>query len=133
MAERVGRTVRVYKGAESPADLIEGLREKGIKASGEPLDVTSDDDDGFRKLLSVFGQKQIDVSLSGLPTNDVVKDSWYSDSVLDTWTIEYPNGATLTGQFLLVSFDESEPYNGVSTVSFELQSANEWTYTPASP
>lgn len=131
--ERVGRTVKVYVGADSPRTLVEGLREKGISASGEPLDITADDDDGYRKLLGVFGQRQIDISLSGLPTSDLVKNMWYSGQVLTTWEIVYPNGASLVGSFLLTKYDETEPYNGVSTVSFELQSADQWVYDSDSP
>lgn len=133
MAERVGREVKVYKGIART--LILGLREKGITAGGELLDITTDDSNGYRAFLAKYGQKQIDVSLSGLPTTDLVKNAFYAglsgDNALDQWEIEWPNGARIIGQFAQENFVENESYNGATPVQFDLKSSGAWAFTPA--
>jgi len=133
MTEYAGRAVKIYKGASSPPDLIEGLREKGINASGEVIDVTTDDDDGYTRRLSVFGSKQLTISLGGLPISDALKDAWFGGNIVDTYTIVWPNGSTLVGQFIQANFVETDNHNDVAGITTELQSTGEWDYTPATP
>ena len=45
-------------------------------------------------------------------------------------TIEYPDGATLAGDFYLASVEETGAYNEAVTFSASLQSSGQWTYTP---
>ena len=133
MVEYLGRDLKIYKGASSPPDLILGMREKGITAAGEVVDVTTDDDDGFARKLGTFGQKQITISLSGLPTNEVLRDAWFGGNIVDTYTIIWPDGAMLVGEFIQANYNPTGNYNDAVSISVELQSTGEWQFTPASP
>jgi predicted secreted protein len=127
MGEHIGREVKVYKGATQ----ILGLQQKGIAHAGELIDITNDDDDGFARVYAKFGRKQITLTLSGLPTNDAIKNAWMLDDIVGPYRIVYPTGAEVNGDFALRNYDEDEPFEGAATVSFELQSSGPWVYTPA--
>lgn len=53
MTASAGRQITVHFGGNSPTDLLAGVREKGVELNGEPIDITSDDDDGWRTLLTI--------------------------------------------------------------------------------
>ena len=132
MGEHIGREVKVYKGTTQ----ILGLQEKGIAHAGELIDLSNDDDDGYARMHSAYGRKQITISLSGLPTSDAVKNSHMAmlagnESVVGPWRVVYPSGAELNGDFALRNFDETAPFEGVGTCSFEIQSSGPWVWTPA--
>jgi predicted secreted protein len=127
MSEHIGREVKVYKGATQ----VLGLQEKGISHAGELIDLTNSDDDGYARMHSKYGRKQITVSLSGLPTNDTIKNAWMAEDILGPYRIVYPSGAEVNGDFALRNFDETEPFEGAATCSFELQSSGPWVWTPA--
>lgn len=129
MPANVGRNLILKVGATP----IAGVRTKGISVAGEPIDVTTDDDGGYRTLLAEAGQKSLDISVEG-----VTKDSELRAAIMTGMTltltglaVEYPNGDTLTGDFLLVSLEESGTYNDAVTFSGSLQSSGAWTYTAA--
>ena len=64
MTASVGRNITLSWGA--PATPIAGVKEKALTVSGEPIDISSDDDAGWRTLLAVPGQKQIELKVSGV-------------------------------------------------------------------
>lgn len=109
---------------------IAGVREKGVTINGEPIDVTSDDDDGWRKLLTTPGQKQVDISVSGVTKGHVLKADWFANNRQRTATITYPDGDTITGTFHLVDYVETGTYNDATTFEANLQSSGAVTYTP---
>ena len=76
MAANVGRTITVGWG--TPPVEVEGLREKGIELNGEPIDISSDDDNGWRTLLAVPAENQVNISLSGVSKNRVLQTDWFA-------------------------------------------------------
>jgi predicted secreted protein len=130
MVEYLGRDLEVYKGAMSPPVRILGLREKGITCAGEVVDVTTDDDDGFVRKLGTFGSKQITIALAGLPTNEVMRNAWMAGNIEDTYTLVWPDGATLVGEFIQANYNPTHPHNDAATWSVELQSTGPWVFTP---
>jgi predicted secreted protein len=127
MAGRVGRAVTLTWDGTA----IDGVREKGISLNGEPIDATSDEDDGWRTLLATPGENQINITISGVTKGNALRAAWFSGARTEAVVVTYPTGqGSFTGNFFLASYSESEPYNDATTFDAELQSTGEITYTP---
>lgn len=123
----LGRTIEFkWDGAT-----INGVREKGISIAGEPVDVTSDENNGWRTLLEEAGQNQIDISISGVVKVATLRAAWFAGARTKAVTLTYPGGAVLSGTFYLASYNETGPYNDATTFEASLQSSGPVTYTPA--
>jgi predicted secreted protein len=130
MAEYLGRNLVLKKNSV----VLAGIRSKSVTVGVDNVDVTTDDDLGFRTLLSEAGQVNLDISFDGVETDGVVRDlilvggtsQQYTDLTL-TW----PNGDVLSGTFNLGGYEEGGTYNDAVTFSSSLQSSGSWTYTPA--
>lgn len=133
MAGRVGRQVRFHFGGNSPADEILGVREKGVECSGEPIDLTADEDDGVRTLLdNLSAQDEVNLSISGVTKDTRMKQAWHNGERTQPCSLTYPNGATLTGTFFLSTYNETETYNDATTFEATLMSSGVVTFTPGS-
>lgn len=133
MAAAAGRQVQLLWGDESPQVEIPGVREKGIELNGEPIDITSDDDNGWRALLSIAAESQVNVSLSGVTKNARLKVDWLNGDRMQELTINWPDGGILTGTFFLASFTETATYNAAMVFEASLQSSGVVSYTAGSP
>jgi TP901-1 family phage major tail protein len=131
MAAGVGRAITFTWGSDSPAEEIPGVREKSIEISGEPIDISSDDSAGWRELLTVAGENQVTIGISGVTKNDALKVDWFAGTRTQTATITYEDGGVLTGQFFLASYSDTGTYNDANTFEADLQSTGVVTYTPA--
>ena len=127
MAANVGRNLLLKTGST----VIAGVRTKGIVVAGEVIDVTSDDDGGYRTSLAEAGQKSLDISVDGITKDAELRAAMLTGMTLTITglSIEYPNGDTITGDFLLVSVEESGSYNDAVTFTASIQSSGAWTYT----
>tara|TARA_R110000744_G_scaffold108999_1_gene206211 strand:- start:149 stop:562 length:414 start_codon:yes stop_codon:yes gene_type:complete len=115
-----------------------GITSKGVSISKEAIDITSDEDDGFRTLLAEVGSKTLDISFSGVTKDTVIRTliNTNGSQLYTDITVEFPpvgaqsSGDTISGSFFLNSLSETGgDSNG--TISFDgaLQSSGEWTYT----
>ena len=130
MAARSGRRVILtFNGAQIP-----GVREKGITLNGEPINTSSDEDNGWQTLISEdVAEKSIEVSLSGVTKSAVLKNAWFNPQNREAPVIiTYPDGSVVSGTFVLGSYSESDPYNDAATFEATLLSNGEPTYTPYS-
>jgi predicted secreted protein len=109
---------------------IEGVREKGIALAGEPINVSDDDSDGWRELLSEVGENTVDISLSGVIKSTALKVDWFAGTRTRAVVITYPDGSIIAGDFMLASYNETGPYADATTFEGALQSTGEITYTP---
>ena len=129
MAASAGRELLIKKGVS----VIAGVRTKTVTINGEPIDVTTDDDSGFRTLLASAGLRSIDLSVEGVTKDATLRAivAGVSSQLLTDISIEYPNGDTIDGDFYLVNIEESGEYQDALTFSASLQSSGPFTYTPA--
>jgi|TARA_R110000764_G_scaffold57289_1_gene124768 predicted secreted protein len=115
-----------------------GITSKGVSISKEAIDITSDEDDGFRTLLAEVGSKTLDISFSGVTKDTVIRTliNTNGSQLYTDITVEFPpvgaqsSGDTISGSFFLNSLSETGgDSNG--TISFDgaLQSSGAWTYT----
>ena len=107
-----------------------GVREKSAASNGEPIDVTSDEDNGWRTLLTVPGQNEVEISLSGVTKDTRLKVDWFAGTRTRVATFTYPNGDVLTGSFFMANFNEGITYNDAITFECTLQSTGVVVYTP---
>lgn len=128
MAASKGRNLGFEWGGVS----ILGVREKGIALNGEPVDVTSDEDGGKRTLLDVSAEDQVDITVSGVTKDEILKENWFDGDRTKELEITFPNGSTLTGQFFLASYSETAPYNDAVTFEATFNSTGAFTFTPYS-
>jgi TP901-1 family phage major tail protein len=131
MAASVGRAVILNWGNTSPATEIGGLREKSIELNGEPIDITSDDDAGWRSLLADPAEQQINISLSGVSKDDTLKTVWFSNDRIETVHITFGDGSSMLGSFYLATYSETGTYNEATVFECELQSTGVIAFTPA--
>ena len=129
MAADVGRNLKILQGLV----VLAAVRNKSVSFAGEPIDITSDDDAGFRLLLAEEGQKSIDMSVDGVIKDAVLRGQALSGSslMLTDVNILWPNGDTLTGDFFLASYEESGAYKDAITFTASLQSSGPYVYTAA--
>lgn len=130
MAAAAGRKLIIRRGGQP----IAALRSRTITLNGEPIDITSDDNDGAQTLLPEAGQVSFNISFSG-----VMKDSGLIAShqalgaaaTFEDLEVEFPDGSTLAGEFFFASLTITGEYNDAITIEGEFQSSGLATYTPA--
>lgn len=123
-----GRTLLVKRNAV----LVAGARTKGITINGSPIDVTNDDDDGIRKLLSVPGQIDVEISVAGILLNDnLIAESLSASSRTQNTQFLFGSGSPdngFTGSFFMASLKITGEYQGAVTFEATFQSAGAVTY-----
>jgi len=127
MAANLGRKVVLTWGGAA----VPGVREKGVAINGEPIDITSDDDNGWRTLLDEPGERSVDISISGVTKSQLFLADLFAGTTQKPVTLTYPNGAVLSGTFHLASTSDTLPYKEAQTFEASLQSTGVVTFTPA--
>src|SRR5690625_720709 len=102
MAAAAGRKVIVRRDGTP----IGALRSRTITLNGEPIDITSDDNNGAQTLLPEAGQVSFNISVSG-----VLKDmslieghqAMGGTAQFEDMEIEFPDGTTIAGTFFFAS------------------------------
>lgn len=129
MSALYGRKIALtWKGAP-----IKGVREKSLTIGGEPVDVSSDEDDGYRVLLTEDATKQIDYEISGVVKDEILRVSKLTGDIYGPVVITYPSGAILSFAAVIGEYSEGQPYQEAVTMSASFMSTGEWTYTPGTP
>lgn len=131
MAAEAGRDLDMYwKGSTSGTRIA--CREKGLTLNGEPIDITADDNSGWRTLLASPAQRNVGITLSGVAKDDTLRDDWFNDPTLQQDVdFIYEDGSQLSGTFQLVNYNETAAYNDAIMFDAELQSTGAITYTSA--
>jgi TP901-1 family phage major tail protein len=136
MTANVGRTITVYWGAESPQPAVAGIREKTVSLSGEAVDITNDDSNGWRQLLDAAQVNTVEISCSGVAIDDTLRADWFAGAAatasrMQPATFEYDDGATIAGTFYLQEYSETGNHDGEITFEATFVSNGVVTYTPA--
>lgn len=123
------------------AGRVKGMRNKTLSFSASEVDVTSDDDEGWRKLLVAAGVKSFDLSFEGV-MEAVDYDNWLKKTLDDTKTAHYKTKvtfppksagkmATLTMDMFLSSMEKTGAFDSYITVSGTLMSSGKPVATSA--
>jgi len=132
MSALVGRKI-TFTPTSGGAPVI-GLRAKSIKLNNEPIDITTDDDSGFRTLLNADpAERSIDMSVEGiLKDNALIQLASAGGSMLiSEYEMNIPGIGKFTGDFYFGSMEIGAEYNDAVTFSAEIQSSGEYTFTEA--
>ena len=129
-----GRVVTIKRG--SPPVLVAGVRTKGITINGAPIDVSTDDTAGWRALLDLSGQNDVNITVGGVVVGPTLRvESLDVASRVQPTEFEIPGaaaagGGKYEGDFFLASYAETGEYNGALTFTAEFQSAGPVTSKP---
>lgn len=129
MAGEYGRKV----GFTWDSAAILGVREKSLTINGEPVNVTSDEDDGIRILLTEDAEFSVDIELSGVTKDAILRAAKFSNALQAVAELTYSNGDVISGTFHLSAYSEGQPYQEAVTFSATLMSTGPVTYTPGIP
>ena len=119
MAGFAGREIELTWGSNP----IDGVREKGISLNGEPINVTSDEDDGKQTLLDISAEDSVTITISGVTKSSDLRDDWFNGNRTATATLTYPDGYSITGTFFLSTYEETGAYNDATTFTATLNSS----------
>ena len=119
------------------ATTLVGVRTRGVTMSNEMVDVTTDDDAGWRTLLATPGMKSIEVTISGISSDEVLIAEFFNASPTgETLQGDLPSSlaspGNLSGTFHLASFEINGEHDGAVEFSATFQSSGEVTYTASS-
>ena len=131
MGARSGRKFKLMRGTS----VIAGIQSTGYAFNGEPVDITSNDDEGFRTFLADdVGVQSIDMNFSGITKDSSIRAlamaGGSSLMLTDVTLVDAANNDVVACDFFLNSFEETGETDGAVTFTGTLQSSGAWTYTP---
>lgn len=116
-------------------EVVAALRSRTLTLNGEPIDITSDDDDGVQTLLKEAGQVSFNMSFSGVMKEDSLMEAHQAvgaEPVFEELELVFPSGATLSGEFFFASLTITAEYNNAVLIEGEFQSSGLADFVPAS-
>lgn len=127
MAGANGRALTI----DYDATTLVGVRTKGYTLNNEYVDVTTDDDDGWRTLLTDPGLRSMEVTVGGISSDQVLIAEITKASITgETLTVQLPTTTgTLAGLFLISSFEQTGEHDGAVEFSATFMSSGVVTYT----
>lgn len=132
MTSMVGRRVTFTPSGSGVA--LTGVRTTSLTIGNEPIDITSNDDNGFRKFLDEDpAMRMLDVSVEGItkdPTLIAIAAAGGAGLVAE-YELDMGQFGKFTGDFHIGNLQLGMPYNEAITFSCTIQSSGEYTYTPA--
>jgi predicted secreted protein len=131
MARYGGRSVIISIGGTP----IAAVREQTFTHAKAEIDVTTNDDGGWRTLLPVAASRSVDVPVSGVCDDaniPLLQNLWLGNSFADV-TLTYPDGSTAeaTEGFYLNSLEITGSHDGEAAFSATLLSSGEVSITAA--
>jgi TP901-1 family phage major tail protein len=108
-----------------------GVRTRGYTITNDYVDVTTDDDSGWRTLLANPGLRSMEATVSGISSDQVLIAEVMKASITgEPLTVELPTTTgTLAGTFLCSSFEQSGEHDGAVEFSATFMSSGAVTYT----
>jgi TP901-1 family phage major tail protein len=116
---------------------LAGVRTRGLSITNDYVDVTTDDDTGWRTLLATPGLRSIEVTIGGIATDEaVLADIMAANVAAATLQADLPSSlaspGNLSGSYLISSFEMSGDHDGAVEFSVTFMSTGEVTYTASS-
>ena len=108
-----------------------GVRTKGYTITNDHVDVTTDDDDGWRALLADPGLRSMEVTVGGISSDQVLVAAMLAASITgETLSVGLPTTTgTLAGTFFISSFEQTGEHDGAVEFSASFMSSGVITYT----
>ena len=130
-----GYNERMFK-IKKAGTVFAAVKSKSLNLNKEPVDVTTDDDDAWRRLLPLSGARSMDGSFEGVITVNnfnTILSSWEGNTFSDI-TFEAPNGDEWEAEdgFFLNSVAINGQEKGAVMFTASVQSSGAVTRTIAS-
>ena len=118
-----------------------GVRTRGFSVTNEHVDVTTDDDAGWRTLLADPGLRSVEVTVSGVTSDEVLMNELMKASITgEALDIFLPTGTAagittpgkLNGTFFVSAYEQSGDHDGEAEFSATFMSSGVVTYTVSS-
>lgn len=113
---------------------IGGLRATSMTINNEAVDITNKDSAGWRTLLEGAGVQSVDISVSGIAETQATFEMFkgYAQAgTINAYTLTAEDGDSISGNFLITSFEEAGDYNAGQTFTASLQSSGTVTFSNA--
>jgi len=122
-----GRTLIIKRNGA----VVGAVVSKSISINDEPIDVTTDEDSGFRVLLDEPGTRSIDISYEGVLRSDLlIRDVAGGGSTIADVDIEFPTGMVIRGKFRINGMELSGGLSDKIAFSGTMQSTGAWEVDP---
>lgn len=123
MTAKIGRAVIVSLVEGTELTPIAAVKTKTFSINKEPVDITTDDDAGWRKLLEdVVGTKSVDISVEGILKSNQLLTVAEADTAVDL-QFDVPTVRKYTGKFMLANFEIGAETAEGTTFSCSFQSS----------
>lgn len=114
-----------------------GVKSRTISNTNEMVDVTTDDDSGWRTVLADPGLKSVEISVSGVSSDEILLAEFFNASTTgETLVVDLPSSLTtpgnVSGLFHLSGFEQSAAHDGAYEFSATFMSSGTVTYTASS-
>lgn len=109
-----------------------GVRTRTFSITNDYVDVTTDDDSGWRTLLADPGLRSVEVTAGGICSDQVlIAEIMKANITGEPLDVELPTatGAKLAGTFVVSSFEGSGDHDGAYEFSATFMSSGAVTYT----
>jgi TP901-1 family phage major tail protein len=108
-----------------------GVRTRGYTLTNDHVDVTTDDDSGWRTLLATPGMRSVEVTVGGVSSDQVLIAAMMASSVTgEAISIGLPTTTgTLAGSFFVSSFEQNGEHDGAVEFSATFMSSGAVVYT----
>jgi len=113
-----------------------GVRTKGYTVTNDYVDVTTDDDEGWRTLLATPGLRSVEQTVGGITSDQVLLAAIMAANVsAETLTTNLPTstGGSLEGSFLISSYEGTGEHDGAYEFTATFMSSGVITYTAGTP
>jgi len=125
MAGANGRALQIKWDAVT----LVGVRTKGYTATADLVDVTTDDDNGWRTLLATPGLRSLETTVGGISSDQVLINEFFNGTG-ETLTTELPTTTgTISGTFYLSSFEQTGEHDGAVEFTATFMSSGSVAYT----
>lgn len=116
---------------------LASVQTRGVTMSNELVDVTTDDDSGWRTFLETPGLKSVDITLSGITSDEVLIAEFFNAAPTgETLQASLPSSlaspGNFTGTYMLQSLETSGDHDGAVEFSASFVSSGAITYTASS-
>ena len=134
MAEASGRDLIIKRMIGSTYTTIASVTSKTVEKTNSGVDITTDDADGWQTFLPEPGTRAVNLSISGVTTDDLLLAAMSAATAsitLEDCQILYPSGATDTGDFQFSSLSTSGEKDGATVFEASMTSSGTITYAAA--
>lgn len=113
---------------------LAGVQTRSVSITNDYVDVTNDDDNGWRTLLTDPGLRSVEVTIGGITTDEVLlaeimKASITGQTLEATLPTSLTTPGSLSGTYLVSGLEQSGDHGGEVSFSATFMSSGEVTYT----